>query len=132
MIPLDTLTIGELMFDDTLPSLTIGYLILDDNLLPLFENKKDWGFPFLRINLEDLPNLYFMFLIAMKCISKLLEMFFMENIISRSPYPQKYFKNFILKPFSKNNFQTIHKYCSNHGGDAFQQIEFSNLSDSHI
>ena len=32
MIPLDSLTVGYLMLDDSLPSLIFGYLMLDDSL----------------------------------------------------------------------------------------------------
>ena len=40
-----------------------------------------------------LPKIHFMFLIDMKFIYNMLQMFFMETILSRSSSPQKYFKN---------------------------------------
>ena len=77
MIPLDSLTISYLMFDDYLPSLTIGYFIFDDSL-PWTENRN----PSLKINkfrdsltwqLKSYQMSISCFLIGMKFISKILK-----------------------------------------------------------
>ena len=53
------------------------------------------------------------FLIDLKFISKLLQMFFMEHLSFPEPHLHKtYFKKYIFKLFSKNNVRTIQTYFS--------------------
>ena len=102
------------MLDDTLPSLTIGYLILDDSLP--WKSKRFLGFGFLVLRnvlcFQKIFGTHYQmsvswFLIDMKFISKLLQMFLwkislsdphLHNCIWRTGYSKS-----IYKYFQKNN-----------------------------
>ena len=96
--------------------------------IPLLENKKVWGFPYLKI--EMLPNFHSMFLIDVKFISKLLEMFSWEfyhfpilistKLLTNTNTQYLYIKVFPTKQFPKILFRTL-------VGIPFKNRKFSNF-----
>ena len=103
-----------------LDSLTIGYWILNDSLgFPYYRLINIWWFPsflYLKIkkcrdsltwkyiNMEDLPNFHFMFLIDMKFISKLLWILLNQSLSFSGPH-LRLFKISKFHSFKFSNFQ---------------------------
>ena len=76
--------------------------------IPLLENKKVWGFPYIKI--EKLTNVHFMFLIDMKFISTILKICYGDLHHFRCP-------SFNVSTFRKLNF----------GIPTFQKFKVRNL-----
>ena len=78
-------------------------------MIPFLENKKVWGFPYLKI--EKLPNVVSCFLTQMKFISKLLWILLMENESFSIPHLRKiWFRQYIFKKYIKFQDFKISKF----------------------
>jgi len=76
--------------------------------LPLFENKKVWGFPYLKI--EKLQEIHFMFFDRYEIhIQAFVHFINAKLIMFQSSSPQKYFKNvYSTSQKQKTNEQQTH------------------------